>query len=594
VLVVPESLWTDFLRQTIASALYVENWVLAADSVDYLAASAPPSAVQHYWSLSVEEQFYLVMPLLVLGVSAAAIARRRSWRRWVGVAVGTVVLASFGYSIWLTATSAPVAFFSTGTRAWEFGVGALLAFVPDLTHRVVRPVLAWTGLALIAVSALAFSSSTAFPGYAAALPVLATAAVILARDVAGRWSVAGWGARRATSFLGRTSYAVYLWHWPLIVLLPFATGAALTNTTKAGVLVATLVLGGLSTRWVEEPVRFSPRLLGGTRAPRVVGASALAGMAVVVTCAAWGLRAVESRQAGYERMAADVLALGSPCLGAQVRTSDDGACPDPRLDGVLVPAPAMAAEDTGNAPDCWSDVEDPEFRFCSVGPATGFTKRLFAVGDSHNNALLAAYTAMAEARGWRIDVAGHAGCYWTAAEQVKATTSQTEACASWVAGVDDHLRQGPAYDAVLTTYREAGRGVAVPAGTDVHDVIVDGLRDAWAPVVAGGTPVIAISDVPVARDDIVTCVERHGPAAATACASPRAVALAAFDGLAPAVAATPGASLVDQTELYCDPAVCLPVIGNVVVYRDRQHITDTFARTLAPFLGDAVDDRLDG
>jgi len=588
ILIVPASRWPQFLGETITSTWYVENWALASKAVDYLAADAPPSPMQHFWSLSVEEQFYIATPILLVMVVLLAARFGATWRRPVVLALGAVTLGSFVYGVWLTATSAPTAYFSTFTRAWEFACGALVALVPGMPRGRSTRVFAWSGIAVVVATCLLYTPRMAFPGYAAALPVLATALVILARDVHGRGSVGQVGALAVPAFLGRTSYSIYLWHWPLIVLVPFATGVALGGRTKFLIIAVSLLLAYGLTRFVEEPVRFSPRLLGGSRSPRAVGAVSAVAMILVTAVAGYGLSVQSRRADDLAKVVTAVIDSRPSCLGAAAMSPHAVGCPDPALADVLVPDPSIAAQDYGNPSDCWSGISESVLRVCSLGPKSGYTKTLIAVGDSHNNALLAAYESVARDRNWRIDVAGHNGCYWTTGHQVKATDALTAACATWVSNLVSYLNAHPGYDAVLTTYGFGRNSVAADPGSTVHDTTVRRIREAWAPVIARGTPVLAINDVPRMPPDIAACVERYRLDAVTACASPRATALADFNGLAPATAATPGSSLIDLTDYFCDAKSCLSVIGHVVAYRDRDHVTATFARTLAPMLGKAI------
>ena len=586
--VVPVTLWRQYLGEAITSTWYVENWALASKAVDYLTADAAPSPEQHFWSLSVEEQFYIATPILLAVIVFLAARSGLRWRTPVTVGLASVVGASFVYGVWLTATSAPTAYFSTMTRAWEFGVGGLIALIPSMRGGYRSRVLAWVGIALIVASCTLYTTRTSFPGVAALLPVLATALVILACDVEGRGSVSWVGAMTVPAFLGRTSYSLYLVHWPLIVLVPFVTGAALDGKTKFAILGASLALAYALMRLVEDPVRFSPRLLGGKRRPRTVALVSVTAM-VLVTASAWGGLRWSDNQAVQAQKASDaVLAAKPSCLGAAAMVPHSTGCPDPALDGVLVPDPVNAPQDSGNRPDCWAGAADPTLKVCTIGPRTGYTKWFIAIGDSHNNAYIPAYEAMAKANHWRIDVAGHNGCAWMGAHQAKSTDAYTAACAQWNQAVTSYLATHTKYDAVLTTYGYARNDAVAAAGQSLRATLVTGLRDAWTPVIASGVPVIALNDIPIMADDVVTCVQKFRLAADTHCAVPRAQALGSLNGLAPAVAATPGAHYVDLTNFFCDPTNCLPVIGHVVVHVDFDHMTATFARTLSPFLADAL------
>jgi peptidoglycan/LPS O-acetylase OafA/YrhL len=219
--------------------------------------------VQHYWSLSVEEQFYIGWPILIAVVHLATRRLRTGAVTGVRIALAAVVAASFGWSVWLTWADPARAYFVTPTRVWELGVGALLAaFVvprvgsfPRDDHRgVPRATLRWAGFAGIAWSAWTYTSATPFPGWHAALPVLATAAVIAAGDPRTGVEARLLGVRPVQR-LGDLSYSVYLWHWPAIVLLPALSGGEVGLPGQTAVAVLSIVLAELTKRFVEDRFR---------------------------------------------------------------------------------------------------------------------------------------------------------------------------------------------------------------------------------------------------------------------------------------------------------------------------------------------------
>ena len=579
VALVPAARWPQFLTEVSASTLYVQNWLLASNSVDYLAASGNiPSPVQHFWTLSVEEQFYVMVPLLLLG--AAWFARRAggSVRTAVLVTVAGGTALSFGYSIWLTETAAPVSYFSTFSRAWEFGLGALIAFVPSPSRIGVRLVAAAAGVGAVVAAVVLFSEATTFPGATAAIPVGGAALAI--------WGGHGTPLERSgtlapVAFVGAASYAIYLWHWPFVILLPYATGHPLTLVDKVGVLIATFVVAWASTRFLEDPVRFSPRLLGGSRRPRTVAMCSIAGMLAVLAVSVPSVQVAE-RRADAAAVASARLQAGAECIGAAVAAT--GCVVDSDLQGTLLPMSALLHDDA-NRSECWSTKGDSSLRVCSVGPADGYEKHLLAVGDSHNNTLLGAYESIADAMNWRIDVAGRIGCYWTDANLVSGTSDLTAECKQWRDEVTAHIAASDDLDGVIVT--NARKTPVVPLdGTSVEDATVQGLTSAWKSL-PDGVPLLGLVDNPLMRPGTPACVEQKGLDAGEACAVPRATALPARS-MQRAVESFPQAHLIDLTDLYCEPDVCRPVVGNVVVYRDRGHLTAAYAKTLAPYLGERL------
>nr|WP_221380445.1 acyltransferase [Actinoplanes polyasparticus] len=245
--------WLGYLRgdeiagDVVWSALFAGNFHFAAGGTDYLASQGAPSPVQHFWSLAVEEQFYLVWPAAIVVLLWLGFRWAIGW--WLAAAVA----ASFAYSIWQTGTWA---YFSPVTRGWELGAGCLLALAATRLDRIpyrIATAMAGTGLALIVVAALTFDDATPFPGYAAALPVLATVLVLAGRgdSVLGRWPLVR---------LGRVSYPFYLWHWPVLVIAGQAYGGPLPATSRALLVVASLGLAVITYVCLEDPIRRSAHL----------------------------------------------------------------------------------------------------------------------------------------------------------------------------------------------------------------------------------------------------------------------------------------------------------------------------------------------
>ncbi len=581
----PEGAWRQYSREIAASALYVQNWALGLDAVDYFAASNAPSPVQHFWTLSVEEQFYLGLPLVMLAVLGARrrLARRRG-RQGLALAIAAAGVLSFLYSCWLTPSTPSAAYFSTAARAWEFAAGALLSFVAQPIGSRRRTLAAVVGWGVIFVAAFAFDEGTAMPGAAAGLPVLGALLVI------GAGPVGSWLCARPIQWLGDHSYSIYLWHWPLLVFAPLVLRRQLGAGETAGLELLALVIAAAATRWVEDPIRFSRwprRPLGrGT----IALCSAL-GMAVLVGASAGTIAWVAAEERASAELAARFAASDAPCFGAQARRSAE-PCKNPDLANVLVPNPALVAADDVPRPECRQGRGD-QLRMCRLGPAAGYERRLAAIGDSHLAALLPALEAMARQQNWRIDAAAKNACYWTTSTQRRLSPANIGACQRWKAALNQQLLAEPPYEAILVTHRAGAFLPDADPGEDQQTTIVRGLVESWRAQAERGTRIIAIRDNPRATRGTAACVARHRLLANEYCALDRVRALGSFDPHATATRALPGSSLIDLTDLYCDAGTCPAVIGNVVVYRDDNHITATFSRTLAPRLGEELKRLLD-
>ena len=241
-------------RDLFAAAAYISNYLFAWWQNDYQNLNATPSPFIHYWSLAVEEQFYIVWPLFIL-----FLARYGKKIVFAGIAITT--LLSLLFSIYLTQVAPIWAFYSLPTRAWELGFGALLLFLPE-TKKKIR-ILPWLGFFGIAISSFNFNENTAFPGKNALVPVLATVFLMasikywppLFNDLANS---------RLSQWLGAISYPLYLWHWPALVLPSSALGRPLRFYERFLCILLTIVLAHYTSKYVEEPLRhknLSPRTI---------------------------------------------------------------------------------------------------------------------------------------------------------------------------------------------------------------------------------------------------------------------------------------------------------------------------------------------
>jgi peptidoglycan/LPS O-acetylase OafA/YrhL len=593
-LFVPATLWHQFLREIGGSAIYMENWLLAGDAVDYLAAANIASPAQHYWSLSTEEQFYLVWPLLILGAVwlATRVGRRR--RVFVAATLAVVTAGSFAYSLWATTHSAPMAYFSTPARAWEFGAGALLAVLATAApagRDGLRCIASWAGFAAIAVAAMRFDHATAFPGTAALLPVLGTVAVIWAGAPGGDWSptkIADFGPVR---FLGDISYSAYLWHWPPIVLLPFALGHPLGTRSKIAILLLTIGAAWLTKVLVEDPVRTSTFF--SRRGPAVTYLATLVATGAVVATAVLGVLHVDSSVEKAQSMSAQL--AGTACFGAAAM-APGGQCADP-FGPAETANPIFAKSDLSKGMFCLTNGTSTEVEPCHH-ETPGATERAALIGDSHAASWWEAVTGAAETRGMSADLYVHSGCPALATDSFigpRMSPDEPVACRTWSSAVIDTLVADPSVTTVFTSYRSDVYKYRAADGSLRNEWPATVVRSALQPLVDAGKQVYVLRAVPSSNglspdgelgnreipqpDCIATADVEVDP-----CAAPRSLRVTP-DSIADGVAGLPGTGVIDLTDLFCDADLCHTVIGGVIVYWDGSHISATFSRSLAPFLG---------
>jgi peptidoglycan/LPS O-acetylase OafA/YrhL len=559
-----------------ASALYVSNLRFAVQAVDYLGAEVAPSPLLHFWSLGVEEQFYLFWPLVVLVALRLMAPVRLGWL------VGALVVVSFAAAVIWTDIAAPWAFFSLPTRAWQLGVGALIAIglvrLPVRTPTGLRSLASWAGLALIAASVVLIGPATPYPGIAALLPVMGTALVILGGSAADSRPSRLLGTS-IPRFFGRISYSLYLWHWPLLVLVPVALGmdSLLLDLALVGIAV---VVAALSTEFLEEPIRQGRLLpLPPRRSLAVAGAAS-----VLVAVGALGASALVIDPGRPGVVASAAASASAPALARPVLAG-------PLPDG-LTPALADAYYDLpdGYRDGCHLDyatIEPPE---CRYGLPDG-GRLVLLLGDSHAQQWLPALEALADDRGWRLRAVTKAAC-----PLVDATV--------WNQPLKRAYRECDAWrERILEIVAEEEPELVLVASADMYDVLDPegsplgsdqapawdaGLQTYLGRLVDQAPAVVVLADTPRPGYDPAGCLAEASGIEDCEAARERMVD-DGYRAREAAAAREAGADLVDATDWLCTSTACPLVRGSTLVFRDSHHLTATFSAGLSARLGAAID-----
>ncbi len=526
---VPQSLWQRSVTEIGASALYVQNWVLAAQSVDYLAAENVPTLVQHFWSLSVEEQFYLVWPVLFL-----LFAKR------IRVAFAVVLVASLAWSL------LGASYFDTAGRAWEFAAGALLAMS---SIRVPRA-LSYLGIGLVIFSPW---------------PVLAVLGTLLVIAAGSNRAL----ALRPLTFVGDISYGVYLWHWPLLIVAPFVFGPSLGTPVLIGIVVLSLLLAWMMKHLIEDRVRFAPAL----HLPRRSFALATVLVSVIVLTSGVTFASLGAATAAAARQSVIDFET-QDCYGAAALVED---CADP----FAVPnglASAFAPVDKGVlAEPC--NASDATVVRCEFGTLDNPTATIALIGNSHAGALVPAFEEYALDAGWKIVLMRKTGCVGLSTSEW--TTQYKPDCTEWTKSVLDAAASDE-FDAVVFATNNGSSKYLGPRDAPRDELLANIVGNLQA--LESSKPVLALGDVPASPVAAPACIDLHH-LEYDPCATPRTDGVEHDNLVAQAARLVPGVKSASLLPYLCSATKCHVIIGGVVVYIDEHHLSASFSRSLGPYLG---------
>jgi peptidoglycan/LPS O-acetylase OafA/YrhL len=570
----------------LTAATYAMNYRLAVHGTDPLGAQGDPSPLQHFWSLAVVGQFYLVWPVLLILASLVWL-RAGASKRSVRLVLIVVSVASFALCVWQASTAPPWAYLSLPTRAWEFCAGALIALA---VRRLVllRPgfgaFLSWVGLLAIALSAMVLSDRSG-PGWATVLPVAGVVLVILggcAESPAGAVKILGIGPMQE---IGRLSYAWYLWHWPVLLIAPYVLGHRPSMLVNFALVAGALLPAFVSLVAVENRIRLNPAL--GSRPWRglVLGSVLTAGTAGIAALTLFlPLPAVPGTRAAV----ASKIVTG-PADPAQLQRLIVAGSAATTLPPGMTPSLAAAPTDYPRDGDCLTPIAVKSISY-SIGMGcerrgypTG-TKTVVLFGDSHAQHWFDALNVVARQRKWRLVVLVKSNCGPALGRVAKDDTKQPYAeCDQWREEALTRIAQlRPALVVMSSLQRSAGP-IGVAGDPD------RAWAAAWLATVkrvksAGATPVI-IEDNPFPRTNVLDCLSDH-PRAIQACnLKPAATVDGGRKRAIRAMAAANLVQVIDTTPWFCSATVCPAIIDGTLVYRDTNHITATYSKFLGGVLG---------
>ena len=602
-------IWLEPLRlrsvanDVLAVATFSSNFVFASRGADYLQSTLPPSPLQHYWSLAVEEQFYVVWPLLIaalcIGVSATS---RVNVRVRVGLLSAVVTVVSFALCMRMMDSSQPWAFFSPHTRAFELAAGALIAVVPMMTMKWARSasaIAAWCGLIGIVVTVVQFDERTRFPGPWALVPVLATI-VVLRGGNATSWAPVALLRLSPFQWLGSRSYSAYLWHWPILIVVAAAFNRELSVIDGLVCTAIALGLSEFSFRFIENPIRHNITFRG-------LRAVALA-TAIIALVAGAGLIARNNPPAmtvGPDAATPNVIGNTTLPTGlAATTTTLVPTAPNLPSRGEPVPAIVEAASMTGlpgnltpslqralsDMPiiynnNCHAGFSAIRPKNCVFGNETSpIVVGLY--GDSHAAQWFPAFEKVAIKRNWKLITYTKRGCPPAEIPTFSSVLGKVyKECAPWRRNVlDQMVTDGVQVVFVAQFERLLSASTRKPMWQKEWR---EGLQGTVTELESRGIKPVLMEDTPYPGQNVPTCLSRSytniqqcSPSVRVAYRDDMNEMLVDFDRA--------GQQVLWVRNWFCITTSCPTVVGNVLVYRDDNHMTVSFASLIAPLLDAAT------
>jgi peptidoglycan/LPS O-acetylase OafA/YrhL len=511
-------------RDLFAAATYISNYLFAWWQNDYQNLNATPSPFIHYWSLAVEEQFYLIWPIFILFLA-------RYGKKVILGGIAITTLGSLLFSIYLTQVAPIWAFYSLPTRAWELGFGALLLFIPE-TKKKMR-ILPWLGFFGITFASLNFNENTAFPGKNALIPVIATVVLIA--------SIKYWpplfndlSISRVSQWLGGISYPLYLWHWPALVLPSSALGRPLRFYERFLCILLTIILAHFTSKYVEEPLRhknLSPRTI--YKGAIVTTASSLA----VGTLIAFSTSSI-------------------------ITTKGDISF---QFDLVKVmEKPAVYAD------DCHVNYGETKSGFCTYGDKNS-SETIVLYGDSHAAQWFPTLEKLAKQRGFKLISLTKSACPAVDANRPDQGAFKQVHCTKWRQNSIERIAKIKPMAVITSSFQ-----YFTPANEGVSRATWwrDGQRKLLSDLKGSTDHLIYISDTPRPLRDIPNCLASRNSRVCDSTQKTRVSIIFGFE-------------VVNPTPWLCS-SFCPAIIDGTVAYRDASHISVEMALKLLPKLEEAL------
>ncbi|RST59477.1 acyltransferase [Siminovitchia terrae] len=560
----PKSILDKTIREVVASMFFYQNWQLAISSTDYLDSSQMKTPVEHFWALSIQGQFYIIWFLLFAFILLLIKKYKlTNVKTLINTVLGIIFVSSFIYSVYLTAVNQPWAYFITMTRVWEFALGSLLCvnLSSIKVNKILATVIGWLGLIGLILTGIVFNVSEMFPGYIALWPMVCALFIVLSGTRETKFGVKRFLGSPVMVKLGGISFGIYLWHWVLLEFYRYNVQETPGIIVGTLIIISSIVFSFLMTRYIEEPIRSS-----------------------------------DNNKFSFKRLgimgSVNILLIGSFLIGVKINHYKlEQKITDKNFPGALAvkspnvvpdqePIPAFS-DVFGDLPQAHLDgsnqgLKDSDLKIGEYGETENFDATIALIGSSHSEHWLGAILEATKDHNYRVLNMTRSGTRFSTGY------SDDDLKGIWVNNVLDYLKDADV-DLIV-----AQATASDASSNKIQQQIVDQLqyiKDEY------GIEVLAIRDDPRYSFNVLESLETNGLEKTTEKMNSETNQK---DESFWKQFETENKSLhkIDLTDYFRVDGKFQPIIGNIIVYRDNRHLTNTYSESFGPIFEEEINEIL--
>lgn len=557
----PLTIFDKTLKEAISSMFYYQNWQLAISNTDYLDANQMKSPLEHYWAMSIQGQFYIIWFILftciLFGIKKYNLS---NGRRLVNLVLGFIFVVSFAYSIYLTKVNQPLAYFITFTRVWEFALGGLLCInlsrikIPNIAAEIIG----WIGLIGLILTGALFDVSTMFPGYIAAWPMTCALLIILSGNKETKYGVKNFLAMPIMIKLGGVSFGIYLWHWVLLSFYKYNISENPGIISGILIIALSIVLSFITTKYIEAPIRNAK---SNKVAFKKIGLIALVN--ILLIAGLYTQNAYLKTADNKELASKDYPGALAVKMKGKLKEMD----PKPGFANVFDDLPQSHLDDTNQG------LKKSDLKIGTYGKKKDYKATIALVGSSHSEHWLGAVIEAAKENDYRVINITRSGTRFSTGYEDNTLKGQ------WVKNLENYLKKSDDIDLVLSH---------VTAADTTKDRIQQQMVDELMKVKNEyGINVLAIRDIPRYEFNVSEELEKSGEKETIKMMNKANNQKDEFYWKK-LLENEKDLATFDPTEYFKIDGEYRPIIGNIVIYRDMDHMTNTYSKTFGPILSEKI------